>query len=109
MHHDSIIECSLSDLLSIDMWYTVDPQFSWVGGKMKIKKMKIYSTIQNSGTVMHFLVQNLKIKNGEQLKHRNTVNSHLTDALNSGRLRYNGHFSRHQLILLYFMYYEIPE
>ena len=38
-----------------------------------------------------------------------TVNSHLTDALNSGRLRYNGHFSRHQLILLYFMYYEIPE
>ena len=37
---------------------------------MKIKKMKIYNTIQNSGTVMHFLVQNLKIKNSEQLKHR---------------------------------------
>ena len=36
---------------------------------MKIKKkMKIYNTIQNSGTVMHFLVQNLKIKNREQLK-----------------------------------------
>ena len=31
--------------------------------------------IQNSGTVMHFLVQNLKIKkNGEQLKHRNIMN-----------------------------------
>ena len=41
---------------------------------MKIKKMKIYNTIQNSGTVMHFLVQNLKIKNGEQLKHRNIMN-----------------------------------
>ena len=36
--------------------------------------MKIYNTIQNSGTVMHFLVQNLKIKNGEQLKHRNIMN-----------------------------------
>ena len=32
------------------------------------KKMKIYNRIQNSGTVMHFLVQNLKIKNGEQFK-----------------------------------------
>ena len=31
-------------------------------------------TIQNSGTVMHFLVQKLKIKNGEQLKHRNIMN-----------------------------------
>ena len=41
---------------------------------MKIKKMKIYNTIQNSGTVMHFLVQNLKIKNGKQLKDRNIVN-----------------------------------
>ena len=41
---------------------------------MKIKKMKIYNTIQNSDTVMHFLVQNLKIKNGEQLKHRNIMN-----------------------------------
>ena len=30
--------------------------------------MKIYNTIQNGGTVMHLLVQNLKIKNGEQLK-----------------------------------------
>ena len=38
------------------------------------KKMKIYNTIQNSGTVMYFLVQNLKIKNGEQLKHRNIMN-----------------------------------
>ena len=37
--------------------------------------MKIYNIIQNSGTVMHFLVQNLKIKkNGEQLKHRNITN-----------------------------------
>ena len=44
-----------------------------VGLEMKIKKMKIYNTIQNSGTVMHFLVQNLKIKNGEQLKHRNIM------------------------------------
>ena len=41
---------------------------------MKIKKMKIYNTIHNSRTVMHFLVQNLKIKNGEQLKHRNIMN-----------------------------------
>ena len=40
---------------------------------MKIKKMKIYNTLQNSGTVMHFLVQNLKIKNGEQLKHMNEI------------------------------------
>ena len=29
---------------------------------MKIKKMKVYNTIQNSGTVMYFLVQNLKKK-----------------------------------------------
>ena len=37
--------------------------------------MKIYNTIQNSGTVMHFLDQNLKIKkNDEQLKHRNIMN-----------------------------------
>ena len=36
---------------------------------MKLKNMKIYNTIQNSGTaVMHFLDQNLKIKNDEQLK-----------------------------------------
>ena len=41
---------------------------------MKIKNMKIYNTIQNSGTVMHFLDQNLKIKSGEQLKHRNIMN-----------------------------------
>ena len=41
--------------------------------------MKIYNTIQNSGTVMHFLVQNLKIKNGEQLKHRNIMNEILWD------------------------------
>ena len=41
---------------------------------MKIKRMKIYSTIQNSGIIMHFLVQNWKIKNGEQLKHRNIMN-----------------------------------
>ena len=38
-----------------------------------MKKMKIYNTIQNSGTVMHFLIQNLKIKTGEQLKHRNII------------------------------------
>ena len=37
-------------------------------------KMKIYNAIQNSGTVMHFLAQNLKIKNDEQLKHRNIMN-----------------------------------
>ena len=36
--------------------------------------MKIYDTIHNSGTVVHFLDQNLKIKNGEQLKHRNIMN-----------------------------------
>ena len=36
--------------------------------------MKIKKIIQNSGTVMHFLVQNLKIKNSEQLKHRNIMN-----------------------------------
>ena len=41
---------------------------------MKINSMTIYNTIQNSGTVMHFLDQNLKIKNGEQLKHRNIMN-----------------------------------
>ena len=29
---------------------------------MKIKNMKIYNIIQNSGTVMHFLDQNLEIK-----------------------------------------------
>ena len=38
---------------------------------MRIKNIKIYTTIQNSGTVMHFLVKNL---NGEQLKHRNIMN-----------------------------------
>ena len=36
--------------------------------------MKIYNTIQNSGTLMHFLDQNLKIKNDEQLKHRSIMN-----------------------------------
>ena len=36
---------------------------------MKIINMKIYNTIQNSGTVIHFLDQNLLIKTGEQLKH----------------------------------------
>ena len=41
---------------------------------MKIKDMKIQNTIQNSGTVMHFPDQNLKIKKGEQLKHRNIMN-----------------------------------
>ena len=41
---------------------------------MKIKKMKIYTTIQNSDTVMNFPDQNLQIKNGEQLKHRNIMN-----------------------------------
>ena len=41
---------------------------------MKIKNMKIYNTIQNSGTTMHFLDQNLKIKNCKQLKHRNIMN-----------------------------------
>ena len=30
--------------------------------------------IQNSGTVMQFLDQNLKIKNDEQLEHRNIMN-----------------------------------
>ena len=40
---------------------------------MKIKNMKIYNTIQNSGTVMHFLDQNLKIKNGEQLNIMNEI------------------------------------
>ena len=46
---------------------------------MKIRKMKIYNTIQNGGTVMHFLVQNLKIKkNGEQLKRRNIMNCGFT-------------------------------
>ena len=29
---------------------------------MILKKRKIYNTIQNSSTIMHFLVQNLKIK-----------------------------------------------
>ena len=37
-------------------------------------KKKIYNTIQNSGTVMHFLDQNLKIKSDEQLKHSNIMN-----------------------------------
>ena len=41
---------------------------------MKIKNMKIYNTIQNSGAVMNFLDQNLKIINSEQLKHRNSIN-----------------------------------
>ena len=39
--------------------------------------MKIYKTMQNNGTVMHFLDQNLKMKNCEQLKHRNIVNETL--------------------------------
>ena len=34
-----------------------------------------------------------------------TVNSLLTDTLNCKHLRYNGHCSRHQLNLLYFVYY----
>ena len=41
---------------------------------MKIKKNIIYNTIQNGDTIMHFLDQNLKIKNGKQLKHRNITN-----------------------------------
>ena len=41
---------------------------------MKIKNMKIYNTIQNSGIVMQILDQNLKIKNDEQLQHRNIMN-----------------------------------
>ena len=36
--------------------------------------MKIYNTIQNSGIVMQILDQNLKIKNDEQLQHRNIMN-----------------------------------
>ena len=44
-------------------------------GKSFKKRMKIYNTVQNSGTVMNFPDQNLKIKkNGEQLKHRNIMN-----------------------------------
>ena len=43
-------------------------------GKSENKKMKIYNTIQNSGTIMNFPDQNLKIKNSEQLKHRNIMN-----------------------------------
>ena len=39
-----------------------------------IKNMKIYNTVQNSGTIMQFLDQNLKIKNDEQFKHRNIMN-----------------------------------
>ena len=35
--------------------------------------MKIYNTIQNSGTVMQFLDQNLKKKKDEQLKHRSEI------------------------------------
>ena len=31
-------------------------------GKNEKKNMKIYNTVQNSGTVMHFLDQNLKVK-----------------------------------------------
>ena len=41
---------------------------------MKIINMKVYNTIQNSGTIMQFLDQNLKIKKDEQLKHRNIMN-----------------------------------
>ena len=50
-------------------------QLIFVGrGKNENKKnMKVYNTIQNSGTIMQFLDQNLKIKNNELLKHRNIV------------------------------------
>ena len=41
---------------------------------MKINNMKIYNTIQNNGTIMQFLVQNLRINNDDQLKHRNIMN-----------------------------------
>ena len=42
---------------------------------MKIKKtLKIYNAIQNGDTIMHFVDQNLKIKNNEQLKHRKFIN-----------------------------------
>ena len=41
---------------------------------MKIQNMKIYNTIQNSGIIVQFLDQNLKIKNDKQLKHRNIMN-----------------------------------
>ena len=41
-------------------------------GRRKTEKKK-YNTIQNSGNVMHFLDQNLKIKNDKQLKHRNIM------------------------------------
>ena len=38
-------------------------------GKNENKKDEnIQHNLQNSGTVMYFLVQNLKIKNGEQLQ-----------------------------------------
>ena len=41
---------------------------------MKIKNMKIYNTIQKSGTVMQFMDQNLEIKNDKQLKHKTIMN-----------------------------------
>ena len=63
----------------IDSPFFIVILFSWVAGKMKTKNMKIYNTIQNSNTVMHFLDQNLTIKNGEQLKHRNIMNEIFVD------------------------------
>ena len=36
--------------------------------------MKIYNTTQNSGAVMHFVDQNLKIETDEQIKHRKIMN-----------------------------------
>ena len=37
-----------------------------------------------------------------------TVNSHLTDALNSGHTQYNGQCMMYQLKLIYFMYLRNP-
>ena len=37
-----------------------------------------------------------------------TVNSHLTDALNSGHTQCNGQYTMYQLKLIYFMYLRTP-
>ena len=42
------------------------------------------------------------------LLHASTVNSHLTDALNSGHTQYNGQCMMYQLKLIYFMYLRNP-
>ena len=45
-----------------------------------------------------------EVKHMHQEALASTVNSLLKDTLSSGRLRYEGHLSRHQLMLLHYIY-----